>query len=75
MSGSMTGWGSYKTNEINVSIRGINSKYKEIFLHMPQELFDAEPYVYKIVNEKVLRGRIDVFINFNVEKVKKKIRS
>jgi len=72
MSGSMTGWGTYKTNEINVSIRGLNSKYKEIFLHLPQELFDAEPYIYKIVNEKVLRGRIDVFINFNVEKVKKK---
>jgi uncharacterized protein (TIGR00255 family) len=72
MSGSMTGWGKYRTNEFNVAIRGLNSKYKEIFLHLPQELFEAEPYVYKIVNDRITRGRVDVYINLNMEKVKKR---
>lgn len=72
MSGSMTGWGKYKTSELNVAIRGLNSKYKEIFLHLPQELFAAEPYIYKIVKERISRGRVDVYVSFNLEKIKKK---
>jgi len=68
----MTGWGTYKTSELNISIRGLNSKYKEIYLHLPQELFYVEPHIYKIVNERTIRGRIDVFVSFNVEKIRKK---
>lgn len=72
MSGSMTGWGKYKARELNVEIRGLNSKYKEIFLHLPQELFYMESYVYKIINERITRGRVDIYISFNQEKIKKK---
>lgn len=72
MSGSMTGWGKYKTNEFNIAIRGLNSKYKEIFLHLPQELFVIEPYIYKIVNKRIARGRVDIYFSFNLEKIKKK---
>ncbi len=72
MSGSMTGWGVYKTKELNISIRGLNSKYKEIYLHIPQELFDVEPYVYKLINERISKGRVDIYINFNIEEIRKK---
>ncbi len=72
MSGSMTGWGKYKTKEFNIAIRGLNSKYKEIFLHLPQDLFEAEPHIYKIANERINRGRVDIYVNFNLEQVKKK---
>ncbi|MCX8093777.1 MAG: DUF1732 domain-containing protein [Candidatus Goldbacteria bacterium] len=69
---SMTGWGRNNTKEFNVAIRGLNSKYKEIFLHLPQELFEAEPYIYKMINERIIRGRVDVYVNFNLEKIRKK---
>jgi len=72
MSGSMTGWGIYKTPELNIAIRGLNSKYKEIYLHLPQDLIEAEPLIYKILNDRITRGRVDMYLNFNIEKIKRK---
>ncbi len=60
---SMTAWGTYKDKFYSINIRSLNSKYKEINLHLPQEFFSLEPFIYSLINEKINRGRIDVFIN------------
>jgi len=70
---SMTAWGFYKTNLYTVNIRSLNSKYKEINLHLPQEFFKYEPFIYSLVNEKIMRGKIDVFINLE-NKIKQNIK-
>ena len=49
----MTGWGSFRAKGYSVNIRGLNSKFKEVVLHIPQEFFAAEPFIYKFLNEKV----------------------
>lgn len=69
---SMTGWGTCKTPKFSINIRGLNSKYREVFLHLPQEMFDAEPNIYKLVNDAVTRGRVDVYISTNTTGLRKK---
>lgn len=63
MAVSMTAWGFHKTRIYSINIRSLNSKYKEISLHLPQEFFKYEPLIYSLLNEKIIRGKIDVFIN------------
>ncbi len=65
---SMTAWGFSKDKYYSINIRSLNSKYKEINLHLPQEFFSLEPLVYSLINSKITRGKIDVFINVNEEK-------
>jgi uncharacterized protein (TIGR00255 family) len=67
----MTGWGTCKTPKFSINIRGLNSKYREVFLHLPQEMFDAEPNIYKLVSEAVSRGRVDVYLSVNASGIKK----
>jgi uncharacterized protein (TIGR00255 family) len=70
---SMTGWGSCKTLKYTITIKGLNSKYKEIFLHMPQEFFAIEPLIYKYLNDNITRGKVDVYVNINKAKLEKKV--
>lgn len=65
MAFSMTGWGSFRAKGYSVNIRGLNSKFKEVVLHIPQEFFAAEPFIYKFLNDRVNRGRVDLFINLD----------
>ncbi len=60
---SMTAWGTYKDKFYSINIRSLNSKYKEINLHLPQEFFSFEPFIYSLINDSISRGRIDVFVN------------
>lgn len=60
---SMTAWGSYKDHNYSINIRSLNSKYKEINLHLPQEFFSLEPAIYSFINKKIMRGKIDVFVD------------
>ncbi|MCE5299362.1 MAG: YicC family protein [Spirochaetia bacterium] len=71
---SMTGWGSYKAATFTINIRGLNSKYKEVVLHLPPELFEAEADIYRYLNEKTVRGRLDLFINIDRQNVKRHVK-
>jgi uncharacterized protein (TIGR00255 family) len=72
MAYSMTGWGTCKTPKFSINIRGVNSKYREVFLHLPSEMFGAEPYMHKYFSEAVTRGRVDVYMNINTTVLRKK---
>jgi len=68
----MTGWGTCRTPKLSVNIRGVNSKYREVYLHLPAELFSAEPMMYRYVSDAVTRGRVDVYVNINAALLRKK---
>jgi len=70
---SMTGWGSCKTPKYSITLKGLNSKYKEIFLHLPQEFFSIEPLIHKYLNDNISRGKVDVFVGLNKAKLEKKL--
>jgi len=70
---SMTGWGSCKTLKYTITIKGLNSKYREIFLHMPHEFFAIEPLIYKYLNDNITRGKVDVYVDINSAKLEKKV--
>jgi len=72
---SMTGWGTYRTKKFTINLRGLNSKYKEVVLHLPQEFFEAEPFIYKYLNDSVSRGRIDMYVNLDKSNIKKLVVS
>ncbi len=67
----MTGWGSCREGAYTINLRGVNSKYREIVLHSPPELFEAEAEISAAVASKVARGRVDVYITINKEAVRK----
>lgn len=71
MVASMTGWGSCKEGAYTINIRGVNSKYREVVLHSPPELFEAEAEMSAAVAAKVARGRVDVYITINKGIVRK----
>jgi len=70
---SMTGWGTHRTPKFTVNLKGLNSKYKEVVLHLPQEFFEAEPFIYKFLNDSVIRGRVDLFVNLDKNNIKKHV--
>ncbi|HDT14666.1 MAG TPA: YicC family protein [Firmicutes bacterium] len=74
MGRSMTGWGTYRTTGYTINIRGLNSKFREVLVHLPQEFFGAEPYIHKYISEKISRGRVDVYVNIDKSNIRKKIR-
>ena len=74
MAYSMTGWGSCRTPKFTLNIRGLNSKYKEIILHAPQEFFEAEPFIHRFLSDSVSRGRVDIYVNIEKTNLKKKLK-
>jgi uncharacterized protein (TIGR00255 family) len=68
----MTGWGTCKSPKFSINIRGVNSKYREVFLHLPAEMFGAEPYMHKYFSDSITRGRVDVYMNINTTVLRKK---
>ena len=63
---SMTGFGRTVVNEngytITVEMKSVNHRYKEIVFRMPKDLLSYEERLKKLINERIKRGRIDVFI-------------
>jgi len=71
---SMTGWGTYRAEGYVINIRGLNSKYKEVLLHLPPEFFPCEAGIHKLVNDAITRGRVDVYVNMDKSKAVKDIK-
>ncbi|MGZ7443797.1 YicC/YloC family endoribonuclease [Paenibacillus sp. TH7-28] len=66
MSHSMTGYGgavrSYGGYIVQFEIKSVNHRYAEIVLRMPREWSCYEDGLRRLVQRRVKRGRIDVFI-------------
>ena len=65
---SMTGYGKAELNiesrEYQVEIKSVNHRYADINVRMPRTLIGLEEIIKKQINEKIKRGKIDVFITF-----------
>lgn len=65
---SMTGYGKAELNidsrEYQVEIKSVNHRYADINVKMPRTLIGLEEVIKKQINEKIKRGKIDVFITF-----------
>ena len=66
---SMTGYGKNvytdDTCKIVVEIKSVNSRYLEFINKIPRSLNYFEDSIRKVINEKVKRGRVETFIQFD----------
>ena len=65
---SMTGYGkanlSQDNREYQIEIRSVNHRYLDISVKIPRVLGYLEEEIKKCISNKVKRGKIDVFVNF-----------
>lgn len=65
----MTGFGkaSLENNDysISVEIKSLNSKFLELNLRLPKQFSDKETEVRNLFSEKLIRGKVNVFIEFD----------
>ncbi len=71
---SMTGWGTHKAEGYSINIRGLNSKYKEVLLHLPPEFFCFESEIHRRINDAITRGRVDVYVNMDKDNLRREIK-
>ena len=66
---SMTGYGknslAINSREYQVEIRTINHKYIDINTKLPKTISYLEDDIRKLVNSKIKRGKIDIFVTFD----------
>ncbi|HEY8269622.1 MAG TPA: YicC/YloC family endoribonuclease [Pseudobdellovibrionaceae bacterium] len=64
---SMTGYGTSKAQQkdlnVEVSIRSVNGRFLDTRFHLPREFVPFEADLKKLLNEKILRGTVDIFVN------------
>jgi uncharacterized protein (TIGR00255 family) len=72
----MTGYGRYEgfLNDIKltVEIKTVNHRYCELAIRLPRQLMLYEDRIKRQIQEKVHRGRIDVFISFHSDTLAKR---
>ena len=65
---SMTGYGKGEFTEKNISlvteIKSVNGKYLDLSCKIPKILLPYEDKIRKVVQSKINRGRVDVYINY-----------
>jgi len=63
---SMTGWGrgvaAVDGWQVAVEVRAVNSRYREIVVHLPFPDVEQEEFIRQKVAEFVVRGHLDVFV-------------
>ena len=68
MARSMTGYGAGEaagaSGCMRAEMRGVNGRFLEIRPRMPSMLISFEPEVRRLVGERVLRGRVDVTLDW-----------
>lgn len=71
---SMTGYGRGEATRdnktISVEMRSVNHRYCEINVRMPRKLNSMENDIKSYTKNKLSRGKIDVFINFDDQSIK-----
>jgi uncharacterized protein (TIGR00255 family) len=73
---SMTGFGrgEYEDNglQATVEIRSVNHRFREITVRMPRTYLQLEEKIKKMVEEKVVRGHLDIFVKIEDNREKKR---
>lgn len=66
---SMTGFGRGNIDQdgrsFTVEIKSVNHRYCDLNIKMPKSLLSLEDRIRKVIQEKVTRGKVDVFITQN----------
>lgn len=69
MANSMTGFGRgeklFDTRRYTVEIKSVNSRFCDINIRMPRLFNFADSKIRKVITDRLVRGKIDVFINFD----------
>lgn len=67
---SMTGFGRGENKsdcyECTIEIKTINHRYRDYSIRMPKQLNSIEDKIRKIVNAYIKRGRVEIYIKFEV---------
>jgi uncharacterized protein (TIGR00255 family) len=73
---SMTGYGRYEVAvgdiKLIVEMKSVNHRFLEISVRLPRDLLLFEDKIKKIIQEKVSRGRVDVYITVSSDTLVKK---
>ncbi|MDD2498607.1 MAG: YicC family protein [Desulfitobacteriaceae bacterium] len=74
---SMTGYGrgeaASDSHRITVEAKSVNHRFLEIVVRMPKQLLPLEEKIKSLVQEKVTRGRVDIFISLEENGEKKRL--
>ena len=74
---SMTGYGRGEavsdSHRITVEAKSVNHRFLEIVVRMPKQLLPLEEKIKGLVQEKVTRGRVDIFISLEENGEKKRL--
>ncbi|NMW84895.1 YicC family protein [Peptoniphilus sp. AGMB00490] len=66
---SMTGYGLFEKRSddfcIKVEMKSVNNRFLDINVRMPSSIMYAEESVKSFIKDKIKRGKVDVFINFD----------
>jgi len=77
MANSMTGFGRGEASghgyHFTVELKAVNHRFFEVSVRMPRNLNVLEERIRKILQGKIQRGRIDVFINVKENEEKKRL--
>lgn len=77
MANSMTGFGRGEAEglgyHISLEIKAVNHRFLEVMVRMPRTLTGWEEKIRKYIQDKVSRGRIEVFINVKETGEKKRL--
>lgn len=69
MAYSMTGFGRkemiFDTRRYTVEIKSVNSRFCDINIRMPRVFNFADSAIRKTVSDRLIRGKVDMFINFD----------
>ncbi|SHJ56018.1 TIGR00255 family protein [Clostridium cavendishii DSM 21758] len=66
---SMTGFGRATSEEgkeriISLEMKSVNHRYLDMNIRMPKSFIALEDKIRRVVNEKLNRGKVDIFINY-----------
>ncbi|WP_148137807.1 YicC/YloC family endoribonuclease [Candidatus Formimonas warabiya] len=74
---SMTGYGRGEAasadKKITVEAKSVNHRFLETVVRMPKQLLPLEERIKKMIQEKITRGRVDVFLSLEETGEKKRL--
>ncbi|HHT62806.1 MAG: YicC/YloC family endoribonuclease [Bacillota bacterium] len=74
---SMTGYGrgeSFSSDKkVTVEAKSVNHRFLEIVVRMPKQLLPLEDRLKKVVQAKIARGRVDIFLTLEETESKKRL--
>jgi len=77
MANSMTGFGRGEASgygyQFTIELKAVNHRFFETSVRMPRHLNSLEDRIRKILQSKINRGRIDVFVNVKETEEKKRL--